>query len=347
VSRDPDAWSPEYRELAGRIRSRYGSAIARRRPVPPILEIHPGPSCPAGCRFCPTQGAKLYPPERQREALSAEELRILVKDFAVLGGETIVLSGGLEPLSGPAVATAVAASEAGLEVHLYTSGLSALLDDPDERRALLLSAHRIRFSVNGLSEASYGDIQLAGRPGARLLARVQRRLEALVEDRDALGATASIGLSFVAVAGNVGEVGAALEYCEQLGLDFFDVLVDITGDGDAPPEFLPVLEGLRRREEERGAGGPRIRVSGRTGTAPARARRCAAPRVKVAIDPFGYAWRCCYVANPELSSPDLLLGDVRTRGLRAVLDSEALEPLETSCATCPDFERTVNVLAER
>lgn len=347
VSPDPGDWSPEYRELAAGIEARFGSAIRGRPPVPPILELHPGPSCPAGCRFCPTRGTKLYPPERRRAPLSAEELRILVKDFAVLGGETVVLSGGLEPLAGPAVATAVACAEAGLEVHLYTSGLSAVLDDPDERRALLRSAARIRFSVNGLSEASYADVQLGGGPRGRLLGRVQDRIEALLRDRAGLrGATPAIGMSFLAVADRAAEVGATLDYCERIGLDFLDVLVDITGDREVPPALAAQLDALRRLSGRR-QGRLVVRVSGRTGTAPALARRCAAPRVKVAVDPYGFAWRCCYVANPELSSPDLLLGDVRADGLRAVMQSEALEPRETRCASCPDFERTLNSLAER
>lgn len=345
ASRDPDQWSHEYRELAGAIRSRYGYALLGRQRIPPILELHPGPSCPAGCRFCPTQGVKLYPAERRREPLSAEELRILVKDFAGLGGETLVLSGGLEPLTGPALAAASAAWEAGLEVHLYTSGLSALLDDPDERRVLLERVRRIRFSLNGMSTVTYGDVQLGGRPGSELLARLRRRIEALVRDRDDLGSMTSLGISFVVVDENASEVYDALDYCERLGLDFFDVLVDIGDDRAVPEGIGRVLQELRTRAR-RGQGRVSVRVSGRTGTAPARSSRCLAPRVKIAVDPFGFAWRCCHVANPEVSSPDLLLGDVRTQGLRAILHSKRAQPLETGCATCPDFERTFNALAE-
>ena len=345
VSGDPAAWSPEYRELSGRIRSVYRGALVRGGRVPPILEIHPGPACPAGCRFCPTRGAKLYPPERRREPLSAEELRILVKDFAALGGETLILSGGLEPLGGPAIPTATSAAEAGLEVHLYTSGLSAVLDDPEERRALLASVRRVRFSVNGMSEATYGDVQLAGRAPTRLLARVSDRLAVLVRDRSRLGASTAIGLSFLATSANVAELESALELCDRLELDFFHALVDIIGDVAVAPEVARSLEALRRRAADRRGKGPAVRVSGRTGTAPARTGHCIASRVKVAIDPFGMAWRCCYVANPEVASAELLLGDVRKNGLRAVLHAAAT-PVATGCATCPDFERTVNALAD-
>jgi MoaA/NifB/PqqE/SkfB family radical SAM enzyme len=345
ASRDPNAWSAEYRDLARRIRSDHGDLVRGGGRVQPILEIQPGSVCPASCRFCPTQGAKIYPPERHRAPLGEEELRLLVKEFAAFGGETLILSGGLEPLAGPAIPTAAAAAEVGLAVHLYTSALSAALDDPAERRTLLASTRRIRVSLNGLSEGTYGEIQLGGRAGGTLFARVMARIEALACDRLRLASPAELGISFLATEANFAEVDAALELCDRLGLDFLAVLVDIVGDRAVPPDVRVALDAFRRRVAERGPGGPAVRVSGRTGTAPARTGRCFASRVKIVIDPFGLAWRCCFVAAPEAALPELLIGDVRAEGLRAVFDA-AQRPVETGCATCPDFERTVNVLAE-
>lgn len=347
TSSHPAAWSAEYRELAQAMRGRWAAALDRRRAVAPaILEFHPGVSCPASCRFCPTHGDKVYPPERRRAPLEAVEIAAFVAEFAGMGGRALVLSGGLEPLTGPALETAECAAALGLGVELYTSGLSAKLDDPEQRRRLLADTNRIRFSLNGFSEASYRDVQLGGRNVRGGLARVLRRIADLLRDRERLGRTTGIGLSWVVVPGNAAELPAALCHARQSGLDFFDVLTDIEGDAAVPSDLVQRLDELRLRVGQGELAPLAVRVSGRTGVAPALALRCAAPRVKPTVDPYGFVWRCCHTANPERGPSRLRIGDLRARSLAEILRSAEAAPLHTGCRTCPDFERTFNALAE-
>jgi MoaA/NifB/PqqE/SkfB family radical SAM enzyme len=222
--------------------------------------------------------------------------------------------------------------------------LSPVLDDRDERRRLVSSVCRVRFSVNGASEQVYAAVQLSGRRLRGLLARVLGRIEDVVQDRHDLGADILIGLSFVVVPQNWHELEEVVRCGQRLGVDFLDVLVDIEGDAAIAPEAKNTLDALRQRARRGEFGALRVRVSGRTGTAPALTPLCATPRLKVAVDPFGYVWRCCHTANPEHGSPAFRIGDLRAQSLGAILRSSRVTPLATGCRTCPDFERTFNAL---
>jgi MoaA/NifB/PqqE/SkfB family radical SAM enzyme len=345
TSTDPGVWSAEYVALAARIRAEHGPALrARGAGAPTILELHPGLSCPASCGFCPTQGRKTYPRARAREPLSTDEIRAIIGQFAQLGGRLLVLSGGLEPLAGPALPAAEWARAHGLSVHLYTSGLAPLLDDPERRARLVDAVDRVRFSLNGMSAPVYRDVQLGGRRSGEL-ARVLGRIEQVARTRTERRAIVEIGLSLVAGPRNLSDLDPALDRARALALDFFDVLLDIEGDGSAEPGLARSLARVRERAAA-GAFAPlRVRVSGRTGVAPMLAPLCAAPRAKVAVDPFGRVWRCCHVANPEIGGELAEIGDLRAGDLASVLSAERLAPRRMGCATCPDFERTFNALA--
>lgn len=342
-SRSTGEWASEYRSLATRIRSEFGPTLAGGSArSPSILEFHPGVACPASCTFCPTKGAKVYPKSRRGKPLAIDEIEGMLKDFALLGGKLLILSGGLEPLQGPAIETAELAAAIGLRVHLYTSGLSRELDRPAARRRLLASVERIRFSVNANVPETYRTIQAPSRRAGEDLETIRRRIELLIEGRRP---GTQLGISFVVIPQNANELVPAALHWREVGADFFEGLADI--DEDRPPaaEVGRALDTLRGLAQHGQLAPLAVRVSGRTGGAPPLGLPCAVPRVKVAVDPYGVVWRCCHVANPERGGDSLRLGDVREGNLASVLCSPGAEPSYTGCRTCPDWERTVNAVA--
>lgn len=342
---DVTGWAPEYRALAREMQRDLPAPLSGAFVAPSVLELHTGRFCPAGCSFCPTSGPKLYAAGRRRSPLRHGELALLIKDFARLSGRLLVLSGGLEPLTGPALAAARLAREQGLRVHLYTSGLAPSLDRSEVRAQLLNSVDRVRFSVNAFRRQTYRSVQSPGHGGGRQdLDAVVCRIRCLLAERPRNGPRTSIGISFVAIPANHRELSAAAGYWSRAGADFFDALIDIDCDHPAGIEVERALHQLRQRARRGGLAPLRVRVSGRAHGAPPLGLPCAAPRAKVAVDPYGRVWRCCHVANPERGRPGLCLGDLREDSIESILRSECAAPQSTGCRTCPDWERTFNAL---
>jgi MoaA/NifB/PqqE/SkfB family radical SAM enzyme len=308
---------------------------------PPILEFHPGIGCALNCVFCYRTG-NVY--ERGRTPITAVRVAEVVTEFSAMGGRQLNLSGGLEPFSRPDAACGAVECgyKVGLRVWVYTNGQPAVLKDPSVRDTLLAKAARIRFSVHALSETTFQAVQ---RPAdhATTLQRVNGTVRAFIERRRQPKGT-RVGVGFLVVQQNAGELSDAANFWRDAGADFFDVRSDVNGDLSASREVDRAIRRLNGQirlgrlapmdvdVSDQGLAGPQFF-----------ARYCHTPLQKLAIDPFGGVWFCCLQANPGLRPDWARVGDVTNESLASVVERVKERVPLRHCETCTPWEACYNL----
>jgi hypothetical protein len=345
--------------------SLLASVLDGAPPSPWMLELHTGPACPCRCVFCYSMGAGLAVDERgyqytdQAGMLDKDGFIRIINAFADAGGQRLVFSGGLEPLTCgflPELLREGVALE--LDTWLYTNGLPKTLD-PRGWRWVVDNLASIRFSVHGATADAYHATQVphvSARAASALFERATRRVASTVgrrDDRERRGAPAAkIGVALVAVPQNWVQVPLAARMWGQMGVDFFDIRMDaLTVEPRAPrltSEQMARLKDELIREALIEVRGTRTRVS--AGRRPLSeepgyrmASRCYAPLAKVAVDPWGNLFTCCMRAHPTLSHPSFRIGKLTAArpGLGPHLRRASL-PLGWHCNQCPDWEVALN-----
>jgi hypothetical protein len=267
-------WTPRSLALAGR----------EGAPRPTTLELHLSPRCQLTCAYCHSisswTGPSIYASPGET-LLTVDEYRRLVGDFRALGGETVAVSGGGEPLLHPdAPAIIRNTAQCGVETHLYTNGLTLRRFDAGALDAWLPHLASVRFSIHADAWRS--------RRGDLL-----RAIDATLEYKDTRGLAAGM-------------------YCAML-VDAFpadeleDVLLAIAGRTWSGIELRTLLPGrpsaaqtLRSAEaflQERGITPPLLDSRCAPIGASAVPQKCVALYRSVVVDPFGGVRLCCMRAH--------------------------------------------------
>lgn len=173
-------------------------------------------SCPLRCSHCSTRGGLALPDE-----LRTEEIVALIQDFAQLGGQVLELSGG-EPLVHPDLREFVnAAREAGLEIRLYSSGVSGYLrgrasaPTMDSWAALHEAGlKKVFFNLQGSDEQSHSGIT-----------RIPGSFDAVTTSIDRARETGLfVGIHFVPMRPNYRLLRNTIKVAEACGVAEFAIL---------------------------------------------------------------------------------------------------------------------------
>jgi MoaA/NifB/PqqE/SkfB family radical SAM enzyme len=338
---------------------------------PDTIELHLGLACQCSCVFCwRWQGGRRdqdepgdYRVNRSIPTLTADDITELITSFRKQGGKQIYFSGGLEFFTSPHALHAIQVSrDQNLRIRIYTNGLSDCFDESGVRRMILDSAEYIRFSVHANSSESFRNAQM---PNRRLdeasadFQRVRDRIAAFVADRrpagDGAGQTqARIGVSFLALGYNYGEIEDAIEFYRDHGVDSFFIAADMRDaadwfDDSQRRSFDKKLKKVLLRNE-RGDFAP-MTVRGDRHEPRIRTRfpsKCFVPYKHPAIDPWGHVYSCCYRVNPSQQFQDYNYGKFPESGLFDILrraHDQGRIP-RPQCAQCPDWELGYNQCVE-
>ena len=244
----------------------------------------------------------------------------------------------------------------GLETHLYTSGVT--------RRAIgstivdaLVNLTRVRFSIHGATESTYGRIM--GVPlGRRGLATVIGLIEAVLAGRYGRPRQRAVGAGFVIQAANVHEIARMADVAARAGLDFLDYRGDAVGA--TPPltaeEEVQVAGQIRAA---RGADGlhvaSRMQVDLSDDLAalalglrlePAPASPCRVAFFRPAVSTEGILRPCNLQAERRFargSREEAIEG----RGLAAAMAAMAPGESSSLCSACMPFSRTANAMVDK
>lgn len=314
-----------------------------QRQGPHVLELHPGTSCPLRCGFCYNRGAWTYG-EDPGEPMAGPELARLLDRHVESGGRELIISGGLEPFDSPHAHTVLELARARqLPTSVYTNGVSPLMG-PVTMVLLARSATQVRFSVNAATPETYRRVHRPTRRVQGGLALVRRRVQQLLVARAGV-VLPRVGISFLVTAQNYQEIQAAAQLWAGEGVDFISFRADAQEAADFDADGCrQATSALAELTGQGRVGGMAVRITDRLfGPGAPTARRCAAHRVKVVVDPYGRVWRCCLGAQPGRQRARFYLGDLRDRPLNEVLDEA---PEVKHCRRCTDFELMLNRTVE-
>jgi len=310
-----------------------------KRRGPAILEMHPGTSCPLDCTFCFRQG-KGY--GAARPPLDTGNVDDLLNEFLALGGRTLNISGGLEPLNRPAVVcqALMTASRLGLNSKVYTNGVAPALSRPRVREVLACYANELRFSIHGITEATFWAVE---RPASRhtTLKTAIDNVLAVARVRP-LGRGARIGVGFVVGPLNVAELMPAAEFWRDKHIDFLDIRADINAAGTLPTSVKRALDLFCRQVEASCFAPLKVHIGDRIHGEPSFPAYCYAPYEKLVVDPFGIVWTCCRLAHPGLRPSWARMGDLSVESLATVTERVwNCLPLP-HCSVCTPWESDFN-----
>ncbi len=214
-------------EALSRDRSRTLQIIRGEIPRRPFdtLELFISGTCNVFCTFC-------YRRDRDygdQRILSTAEFVAIVNEFADLGGATLDISGGLEPLLSPAIGSVLRTGlERGLQVNLYTIG-NAL--HSAKLAELLPRLSRIRVSFNAHDKESYRQLM-----GVDQFDRVVANLRALMQARTRRGSAVKIGISYVVTPEVFRNIPKVVDVAMGLDVDFLDLRsVSVPATSDYTP----------------------------------------------------------------------------------------------------------------
>lgn len=314
------------------------------------IEFHPGLSCPLLCNFCHTgrNTSSIYSLRTNtHEMLKQKEIESILDEFRARGGSRFVLSGGLEPfMSDIAVEVLSAASKFGLKINVYTSGLGKHLTLKTLPKVINYS-DRIRFSISASTSTTYHVIQMphvALEAATRSFARVQSLLGSATRIGKDNGT--KIGVQFLLQKENIGEWASALKQAAQIGVDFFDLRLDIV-----PKRALPisVIQKVTKEVEAARRVYPYTKIEFRRSTLESTSpKNCHTWRAGLVIDAFGGVHVCCIMADQPANKGPFGLGFVRSKNEFAQLIDrlENNKMLIPQCKVCADRTRAFNAAIE-
>jgi MoaA/NifB/PqqE/SkfB family radical SAM enzyme len=173
------------------------------------IYFEPTNRCNLDCRTCMRHGWE--------EALGFMDPGLFKKIMAEIrawpGPPEIFLGGFGEPLGHPRIADIVAlAKAAGSRVELISNGI--LLDDEMTDSLAAAGLDRLWVSIDGASPQSYADVRLGD-----YLPMIIANLERL----NARSSKPELGISFVAMKRNIGDLPAVLDLARRLGAQRFSL----------------------------------------------------------------------------------------------------------------------------
>ena len=238
------------------LRVETGEALwVARRPVRDLARIYVEPTnrCNLSCRTCVRNAWDAPSGFMPREVFGA-----LLDGLRAFPTRPLLFFGGFgEPLAHPEILSMLAsAREAGTAVELITNGI--LLGEEARRAIVALGVRRLWVSVDGATPEGYQDVRLGD--ALPLILENLRAFRRLADEAPLLAPR--LGIAFVAMRRNVGQLPAVVRLGRELGMDRLlvtnvvayteelrdEMLYDegvAPGDGDSaerPAVLLPRLE---------------------------------------------------------------------------------------------------------
>jgi GTP 3',8-cyclase len=178
--------------------------------APIYLEISPVSFCNHQCLFCGLDFA-----HDERLILDADVLMCRIEEMGRLGVKSIMFAGEGEPLLHPRLAEIAAHTKrCGIDVSITTNGMAGNAGIWEE---LLPSLTWIRFSIDAASAETYASVHGTAQGSfARTIASLQEALR--VKKERELPVT--IGVQFLMIQQNLGDIEAALELYSGIGVDY-------------------------------------------------------------------------------------------------------------------------------
>jgi MoaA/NifB/PqqE/SkfB family radical SAM enzyme len=192
------------------------NTIRLHRPVTHLAKLYIEPTnwCNIDCRTCMRNNWEV-----ETGFLAADTFERIVAGLEALPSPPTIMFGGIgEPLSHGRIATMIARVKAlGCRAELITNG--ALLTEKRARSLINAGLDLLWVSIDGARPESYADVRL-GAELPRVLANVRRfrRLR-----RPSHRPVPQIGIAFVAMKRNIGDLPELLEMSRGLGAMYFHV----------------------------------------------------------------------------------------------------------------------------
>ncbi|MCP4545256.1 MAG: radical SAM protein [bacterium] len=288
------------------------------------------------------------------DLLSPEEWVGLFDWLQANGVKNVVVSGGGEPLLHPFLSMMLdELCDRGMAVDLYTTG-SGLIEKYHQFAGSLQRLRRIRFSVHAVGNAKYRSL-LGGRGRHTPFDDICQAMSSFVSDRkESLSRTPTLGIGFLAQAGNVDQLVRIFDVGRALGLDFVDLRTDevettIAYSNDDRLQLQNALLELCRRHSH--SAPPALDVSDklvaqafgcpelvRGGT------KCFVKYLRPAVTPHGLLQPCDLAAEPRFGNANLTLASIRELALsgRSITDALNSRRINDSCKQCMPNSRTIN-----
>lgn len=289
-----------------------------------------------------------------RGLLSTQQWLDTIEDLRAHGVQTLVISGGGEALLNPELPVILdRARELGLRTQLYTTGYNLRRAASDLWQEIA-RMHRVRLSIHSPTEATYA--QITGLPTElHALRHVSEHAQRLLDLRDRIGSPLRLGIGFVLMAVNHGEILAMAGFAAELGADFLDIRrdeVDVT-DGLSADQRAVVrrqLVELRGRARRGDYGGLEVDLSDElvslANDSPVlrrRTRECLAKYARPTISPFGILAPCDLKAEPRFADSQFNLA-LMPQPVEDMLDAIGRTFVPDACAQCMPSSRSTNAV---
>jgi MoaA/NifB/PqqE/SkfB family radical SAM enzyme len=339
--------------------ARFARLLAGEPVLSQTVEIHPSKgTCNYRCAMClwsdkttltyATRGLKA------RGLLSTQQWLDTIEDLRAHGVQTLVISGGGEALLNPDLPVILRrARNLGLRTQLYTTGYNLRHAAPDLWEEIART-HRVRLSIHSPLPTTYA--QITGLPTElHALRRVSEHAQRLLDLRDRLGSPLRLGIGFVLMAVNHGEILAMADFAAELGADFLDIRkdeVDVTDglSGDQRAVVRRQLVELRSRARRGDYGGLEVDLSDElvslANDSPVprrRTRECLAKYARPTISPFGILAPCDLKAEPRFADSQFNLA-LMPQPVEDMLDAIGRTFVPDACAQCMPSSRTTNAV---
>lgn len=311
---------------------------------PKILEIHPGTFCNLNCVFCFRQRANY---ERDSIFISKDYFKILIDDFAQMGGKEIIISGGLDPFSNPHLVYLLisCAFKASLKVKVYTNGVSKSLTEPQLKNILAFRTEQVRFSIHAINSRTYHQITRTN-PSSVAFYDVFRNVEALMKARPKVDGT-KVGICFLALPENINELVEAAELWLNTGVDFFDLRFDSATNLSVDREIAQEISHFRCLTDLGHFRPMKVTIGDYAYGKPCFASQCYAPFQKIIVDPFGIVWSCCLHAQPGYRPTRAKLGSLKADCLANIMRRIKEKFPRSHCNQCTPWEAQCNLCHEQ
>lgn len=330
--------------------------IINRTPlIPKILELHLGRDCQLKCIFCQTDNNIKYNKYNSDHqcipSISSNELLNIIDEFILSGGEEIILSGGLEPFTSKLTIPAIKyCAGKNLNISIYTNGISKTFKKDEDLGDILRNVQKIRFSINAINPETYCKIQAPHKSlsvGKRLFDQaISAVLKAQsIKLREKLP-NVQIGVSFLLLRDNIGELIPAMNFWEKAGIDYFDIRSDIFNyDEIESSHNLEFIKMLLHNYAEKNPNSNMLVSWGRRYPSiyAYDVKACYAPYKKIVLDWQGEFHACClraHIKNDKKTS----LGYYRNRGDYTEIIRKNINkiPIVPTCEKCCDQELIFN-----
>ncbi|MGQ0842402.1 dTDP-4-amino-4,6-dideoxy-D-glucose ammonia-lyase [Actinokineospora sp.] len=237
------------------------NVLGAKTVYPHIVALYPGPTCMFRCHFCVRVTGARY--EQSALTDGNDMFASVIDEMPTDNPFAMYVSGGLEPLTNPALGTLVSRAAArGFKFIVYTNSF-ALTEQALRRQPGLWDLYAVRTSMYGLDDEEYeattGKRAAFGRVRANLLRFQQLRAER--------GEPVRLGLSYIVLPGRAKRLLDLADFIAELNdaaphrpVDFLNVREDYSGRPDGK------LSAAERAELQEALGSFAERVATRTPT---------------------------------------------------------------------------------